>query len=89
MAKVERDRGNLTVALDNINQATDIIENSRTKVDNQDLRTSFFASKQDYYKFYIDLLMQLHKQNPNQGYDALALNVSERSRARSLVELVT
>jgi CHAT domain-containing protein len=89
MAKVERDRGNLTAALENIQQATDIIESSRTKVNNQDLRTSYFASKQDYYKFYIDLLMQLHKQNPNQGYDALALNVSERSRGRSLVELLT
>jgi CHAT domain-containing protein len=32
--------------------------------------------------------MQLHKQNPNKGYDALALNVSERSRARSLVDLI-
>jgi CHAT domain-containing protein len=88
MAKVERDRGNLTVALENIQQATDIIESSRTKVNDQDLRTSYFASKQDYYRFYIDLLMQLHKQNPNKGYDALALNVSERSRARSLVDLI-
>jgi hypothetical protein len=33
--------------------------------------------------------MQLHQQNPNEGYDALALHISERSRARSLLELLT
>ena len=33
--------------------------------------------------------MQLHQQNPQKGYDALAFHASERSRARSLVELLT
>lgn len=43
---------------------------------------------QNYYEFYVDLLMQLHKQQPSQGYDALALQASERARARSLLELL-
>jgi len=30
--------------------------------------------------------MQLHQQSPSQGYDALALHISERARARSLLE---
>jgi CHAT domain-containing protein len=33
--------------------------------------------------------MQLHQQNPSQGYDAKALHASERARARSLLELLT
>jgi CHAT domain-containing protein len=33
--------------------------------------------------------MQLHKKDPSQGYDALALHASERDRARSLLELLT
>lgn len=49
---------------------------------------SYFASKQKYQEFYIDLLMQLHKQNPTQGYAVLALQASERSRARSLRALL-
>ena len=49
---------------------------------------SYFASKQKYQEFYIDLLMQLHQQNPTQGYDVLALQASERSRARSLRTLL-
>ncbi len=32
--------------------------------------------------------MQLHSSNPSQGYDAKALHASERSRARSLLELL-
>ncbi|RCJ41047.1 hypothetical protein A6770_36560 [Nostoc minutum NIES-26] len=33
--------------------------------------------------------MQLHKKDPSKGYDALPLHISERSRARGLVELLT
>ena len=33
--------------------------------------------------------MQLHKQNPSKGYDIQALNASEKSRARGLLELLT
>ncbi|MBD2042917.1 CHAT domain-containing tetratricopeptide repeat protein [Microcoleus sp. FACHB-672] len=89
LAQSQRQLGNLNQAKTEIEAAIEIIEDLRTKVDSQDLRTSFFASKQDYYEFYIDLLMQLHKTNPNQGYDAAALQVSERARARSLLEILT
>jgi CHAT domain-containing protein/Flp pilus assembly protein TadD len=89
IAKAERDRGNLQQALTQIQAAINIVENLRTKVDSQDLRTSYFASKQDVYKFYIDLLMQLHKKEPSKGYNAIALHASESSRARGLIELLT
>ncbi|QDL07274.1 hypothetical protein DP114_04570 [Brasilonema sennae CENA114] len=89
IASLERNRGNLEQSLKQISAAIEIIEDLRTKVVNQDLRTSYFASVQGYYKFYIDLLMQLHKKNPSKGYDALALHISERSRARGLIELLT
>ena len=89
IAKVERDRGNLQQALTQIQAAIKIIEDLRTKVDSQDLRTSYFASQQGVYKFYIDLLMQLHKKDPSKGYNAEALHISESSRARGLIELLT
>ncbi|MBW4685272.1 MAG: CHAT domain-containing protein [Komarekiella atlantica HA4396-MV6] len=89
IAVIERDRGNLNQARTQIETAIKIIENTRSNVNRDDLRTSYFATVQDYYKFYIDLLMQLHKKDPSKGYDALALHISERSRARSLIELLT
>ncbi len=88
IASVERDRGNLQQALTPIQAAINIIEDLRTKVVNQELRTSYFASQQSIYKFYIDLLMQLHKKYPSKGYDALSLHINERSRARNLLELL-
>ncbi|PSB21146.1 hypothetical protein C7B65_04185 [Phormidesmis priestleyi ULC007] len=46
--------------------------------------TSYFASKRNYYEFYINLLMQRYRQTGNKQYEALALQASERSHARSL-----
>ncbi|MBX9259506.1 CHAT domain-containing protein, partial [Desmonostoc muscorum CCALA 125] len=89
MALLERDRGNLKQAQTHIQAAIEIIEDLRTKIANKELRASYFASVQDYYKFYTDLLMELHKKDPSKGYDALALQVSDRSRARGLIELLT
>ncbi len=88
-ARLKRNQGNLTEALTNIEAAITIIEELRTKSNSQEERQSFFARYQDYYHFYIDLLMQLHQQNPNQGYDGQALHISEHTRARSLLELLT
>ncbi|MTJ55894.1 tetratricopeptide repeat protein [Anabaena sp. UHCC 0253] len=89
IAYVQRSQNNLQAALTNIQSTIKIIEELRTKIASTELRTSYFGTKQGYYKFYIDLLMQLHKQNPNKGYDAQALHISESSRARGLVELLT
>src|SRR5262249_19395059 len=37
----------------------------------------------------IDLLMSLHKERPREGFDAAALQASEKGRARSLLDLLT
>ncbi|NEP09760.1 MAG: tetratricopeptide repeat protein [Symploca sp. SIO2C1] len=89
VASLQRSQGNLKEALTLMENSITIIEDLRTKIGSQELRTSYFATVQGDYQFYIDLLMQLHQENPNQGYDALALHASERSRARSLLELLT
>jgi tetratricopeptide (TPR) repeat protein len=89
VAITQRDKGNLNEARTQIEAAIKIVEDIRTRVTSQELRTSYFASVQNYYQFYIDVLMQLHKKDPSKGYDALALHASERARARSLLELLT
>lgn len=89
LAEIERDRGNLNQSLDNIESAIEIVENLRRNIINPDLRQSYFSTVQDYYELKIDLLMQLHQKQPNQGYDAQALQTSENSRARVLTELLT
>jgi tetratricopeptide (TPR) repeat protein len=88
IAFTKRAQGNLTEALTDIESCIKIIESLRTKIASPELRTSYFATVQDYYQFYIDLLMELHKKQPNSGYDIKAFEASERSRARRRLELL-
>jgi CHAT domain-containing protein/predicted negative regulator of RcsB-dependent stress response len=88
IARVEQKRGNLTQARQSIEQAISIVESLRADIGSRGLRSSFFASRQGYYESYIDVLLQMHKQNPAASFDALALAVSERARARSLLDLL-
>ncbi|MEQ8753335.1 MAG: CHAT domain-containing protein [Coleofasciculus sp. G1-WW12-02] len=89
IAYAESNQGNLQQALTQMQASIEIIEDLRTKVASPELRQTYFATVQGYYQFYIDLLMQLHQQNPDQGYDKQAFHISERSRARTLLELLT
>ncbi len=82
----ERGTNKPDAALRDIEAALAILETLRTQIVNRELRSSYFASVHDYYEFYIELLMQLHKQKPAAGYDARALQASERARARALLE---
>ncbi|HEV2764384.1 MAG TPA: CHAT domain-containing tetratricopeptide repeat protein, partial [Pyrinomonadaceae bacterium] len=88
LAHVERAQGNLYNARLNVEAALGIIESLRARVANQPLRLSFFALAQDYYEFYVDLLMHMHRLDPRRGFDAAALGASERARARSLLDLL-
>jgi len=67
-------------------EATDTTELLRSNVGGQELRSSYFATVQQPYEIYVDVLMQQHRQNRNENYDVLALQVNERSIARSLLE---
>src|SRR5262245_59684513 len=87
-AKAELDRGGLDRARALIEECLQITESLRTDIFNTERRASYFASAQGAYEFYIDLLMRLHRANPGQGYDALAVAANERSRARGLVEML-
>lgn len=90
IARVESDLGRLEDARRDIEAALEIIETLRSKIAAQELRTSYFARVQNYYEFYIDLLMRMAQQDEENraGMWADALFASERSRARSLLDLL-
>ena len=89
IARAEQKRGNLTQARQTIEQAVGIVESVRADIGSQELRASYFASRQDIYESYIDILMRAAQAEPAAAFDALAFAVSERARARSLLELLT
>lgn len=88
LAKLEFAGGNLTEALKLIEQAIVATESVRVNLKSQHLRASFLASVRQYYEFETEVLMRLHQQRPTEGFAAAALQVSEKSRARSLLELL-
>ncbi len=89
LAQVERKRGHLKEAQAQMALALDLIESLRTGIAGQELRASYLASRQDHYNLSVDLLMQLQRNQPAENFAALALETSERSRARSLLETLT
>jgi len=86
IARANYSLGNLLEARKQIELSLDIGESLRADVARQDLRASFFSSVQSGFDLYVDLLMSLHQRRPAGGYDAVALQVSERARARNLLE---
>ena len=86
IAFAERAEGHLGSARRFIEEALEECEELRLKPVSHALRSSFFALRQNFYDFYVDLLMEFHRRSPEGGYDALALAASERARARSQLE---
>lgn len=86
LAWVEKTEGQLIEARAHTEAALTIFESLRVKIVNQEGRKSYFSAAQDYYKFYIDLLMLLHNAHPSEGHDGEALQTNERSRARALLD---
>ena len=89
LALVERDRGNLARARTLLEETLAIFESLRSDIYNPESRTTYFASVQSDQELYGDLLMRLHAASPGAGFAALALEASERARARGLLELLT
>ena len=89
MAKSEQAMGDLEAARGHIEASLAITESQRSAITSQELRTSYLAKAQYAYEFYVDVLMQLHKSHPGQGYDAKALEAHERARARGLLDLLS
>jgi CHAT domain-containing protein len=88
LARGERALGHLPAALAAIESSIEILELLRSRLASTDLRATYQAARQDYYQFHVDLLMQLEREQPGAGHAARALQVSERARSRSLLDLL-
>jgi CHAT domain-containing protein/tetratricopeptide (TPR) repeat protein len=85
-ARFEERSGRRTSALEKMREVLKIVEDLRNSVAAPDFRSGFLAQQQKYFDFYIGLLVAQHRAEPKKGFDALALQVSENARARSLLE---
>jgi CHAT domain-containing protein len=86
LAQTERAQGNLSAARTHIEENLKLEEATRDDIVTPESRTSYLATVQRSYELYTDILMSQHGVEPTKGLDALAVEVSERERARSLLD---
>ncbi len=89
LAYVYRHLGRLDEARESIEQAVAIIESERQQISRVDSRAFYFAFVHEYYALYIEVLMLLERKRPGEGYEQRALEASEKSKVRSLLDLLS
>lgn len=73
-------------ALENIRSSIKLTEEILSDFYNSKLTRTYFADAYKRYEFYINLLMKLHAQFPDKNFEKEALQASEKSRSRSMLE---
>ena len=86
LARTHRLQGNLPGAREESEHAVRLAENLRGSLISPELRASFLAAMYAIYQFQVDLLMQMHSVQSDEGFVAQALMWSERAHARTLLE---
>ena len=87
-ASVARARGRLTDARAWLEDALACIERIRATLGGAQLRASLVSLNHGVYEDHVDVLASLHRERPTEGFDRLALEASELSRARSLLDVL-
>lgn len=88
LASIEARSGTVTKAIEFIEHGLGMIEQIRGEIINPQLRTGYFSTVPQYYELYADLLVTRGQTTNSERDIELALQVSERARARTLVELL-
>jgi CHAT domain-containing protein/tetratricopeptide (TPR) repeat protein len=89
LASAHFDLGYPAIALPFIQRSLRVIEDLRANIASPDFRLSYFSGVQNHYALCIEILMQLDRLRSGEGFSAEGLVVSEKSRARLLLDLVT
>ena len=95
LARIQYSRARIYLRLNDLENArfeiektVAIIESQRLRIAKFDSRAQYFASVHQYYTLYIQVLMALDKLHPDQKYAELAFGAAERSKVRSLLDLL-
>jgi CHAT domain-containing protein/Tfp pilus assembly protein PilF len=89
LAAAERAAGDEAAARQHSEAALALTESLRGSLPDHRLRGSMLAMAQETYDFHVDLLMQAYRREARPSLAERALEVSERSRARSFLELLS
>ncbi len=88
LAVAERTLGLAADSLTHAEQAVDRAEVLRTGFFSPELRASFLSARRKSFSLLIDLLMDRNTAEPGKGHDREAFAISERARARGLLDVL-
>jgi CHAT domain-containing protein/tetratricopeptide (TPR) repeat protein len=88
LAWIFRRLNRLDEALAAIEKTIDIIESQRITLSKFDARAVYFATVHRYYALYIQILMLLNRRESEPSLVTKAFEASERSKVRSLLDLL-
>lgn len=87
-ARAKQRSGDPAAAWEDLEAALALTEELREAPLSRNLRATFLAGKQDYYDLGVELLLELAARAPAASYGRQALELAERARARSLLDLI-
>ncbi|HEU4931527.1 MAG TPA: tetratricopeptide repeat protein, partial [Pyrinomonadaceae bacterium] len=88
LARTHLKLGAADVALSFIQRSLKNIDDLRSTVRSPEFRATYISGVQKHYELCINILMQLDKLRPGEGFAARAFIVSEKNRSRVLLDLV-
>lgn len=88
-AAVELERGNLNESRNLIERSLRQYEATRANIYNPTSRATYFSSVHEANQIHVAVLMALHRRSPKENFAVTAFEAAERSRARTLLELLT
>jgi len=89
LARAAEESGDLPAAREESLAALQLLESVRRNAPPEGPRISFEAHTRPFYEQAVEILMQLHARDSRAGFDAQAFQVSERARARVLLDQLT
>lgn len=89
LAQAQRELGNLSGSLQQTKDTIENLENLRAGIGPSALRASFLGGHEQLYELYIDLSLRNSGQPNSENDSAQAFQISERARARSLLDILS
>lgn len=87
-ARLELARGQPEAAISQLEPVLQIADSLRGQVAGDRFRTAYFESWREAYDLAVEARMELDRRQPQGGHLARAFEISERSRARGLLDLL-
>jgi CHAT domain-containing protein len=88
LAALDETAGRVERSLVRLNEAMDVIDNTRASLAEPGLRAAYLASQRSVYERSAALLMRMDAKTPGAGFDRQAFEASERAHARALLDVL-